>query len=91
MTFVLGIINCNLVLNVRFFTVSELAPELSTAKAENRLVKELNDLFKSNMIVLDEFGYVPINRESARLLFQTVSESYETRSFVITTNVEFSR
>ena len=46
---------------------------------------------KSDLIILDEFGYVPIDRDGARLLFQIISDSYETRSIIITTNVEFSR
>lgn len=40
---------------------------------------------------LDEFGYVPVDRDEARLLFQVISEAYERQSLVITTNLDFSR
>ena len=43
------------------------------------------------MVVVDEFGYLPLDADGARLLFQVVSDSYETRPLVITTNLEFSR
>ena len=43
------------------------------------------------MLVLDEFGYVPFDVDGARLLYQVISDSYERRSIVFTTNVEFSR
>ena len=36
-------------------------------------------------------SYVPVDRDSARLLFQVVSDCYETRNIVLTTNLEFSR
>ena len=41
--------------------------------------------------MLDEFGYVPIDIEGARLLFQVMSSCYEKRSMVITTNIEFAK
>jgi len=42
-------------------------------------------------LICDEWGYVPLDREAAQLLFQIVSDSYEERSVIITTNLEFSR
>ena len=41
--------------------------------------------------VVDELGYVPLDQEGARLLFQVMSDCYEKRSLVITTNIEFSK
>lgn len=46
---------------------------------------------KNDLIILDEFGYVPLDAESARLLFQVMSDCHEKRSLVITTNIEFSK
>jgi hypothetical protein len=51
----------------------------------------VNSLLKHQLIILDEFGYIPIDQNAARLLYQIVSECYETRSLIITTNVPFSR
>lgn len=46
---------------------------------------------RADILILDEFGYVPVDRDSARLLFQVISEDYERQSLVITTNLDFSR
>lgn len=43
------------------------------------------------MLVVDELGFLPLDVDGARLLFQVVSEAYERQSVVITTNLEFSR
>lgn len=46
---------------------------------------------RAELVVLDEFGYVPFDIDGVRLLRQVISDSYERRSIVFTTNVEFSR
>ncbi|MFR4785124.1 MAG: ATP-binding protein [Bifidobacterium adolescentis] len=45
---------------------------------------------KARLLIIDEFGYLPIDEEGCRLLFQIISDSYETRSIIYTTNIEFS-
>ena len=75
----------------RFFTAADLVMALERAKRENALEALLKDIAKSDLIVIDELGYVPLSQESARLLFQVMSECYEKRSLVITTNIEFSK
>ena len=51
----------------------------------------LRDATNADLVILDEFGYVPIDVAGARLLFQVVSDCYERRSLVITTNIEFGK
>ena len=51
----------------------------------------MRDIAKNDLVILDEFGYVPLDTESARLLFQVVSSCYERRSMIFTTNIEFSK
>ena len=46
---------------------------------------------RADLVILDELGYLPIDRQGARLLFQVVSKCYERRSLIVTTNLEFSR
>lgn len=75
----------------RFFTTSSLVMQLRRAKDEDRLDRELASLAKNRLIVIDEFGYLPIDTEGARLLFQVIADGYEKRSLIITTNLEFSR
>ena len=42
------------------------------------------------LLVVDELGYIPIDEEGSRLLFQVVTNAYERQSIVYTTNIEFS-
>ena len=46
---------------------------------------------KLDLLICDEWGYVPVSRDGAQLLFQVVSACYEKRSMAITTNLEFGR
>ncbi|MGN8741807.1 ATP-binding protein [Collinsella sp. LCP19S3_C6] len=46
---------------------------------------------RARLLILDEFGYVPFDVDGARLLCQVISESYERRSVIFTTNVESGR
>ena len=64
---------------------------LRRAKDAGRLDKELTNLARNQLIAIDELGYLPIDADGARLLFQVISDAYEQRSLIITTNLEFSR
>jgi len=75
---------------VKFTTVSELVLRLAQAKTAGTLDKTIREYAKQDCLILDEYGYVPIDRDAARLLFQIVADAYETRSLIITTNVPFS-
>lgn len=76
---------------VRFFTAAELVLALTKAHRNSCLEALLKDIAKAELLIIDELGYVPLDLEGARLLFQVMSECYEKRSMVITTNIEFSK
>ena len=76
---------------VRFFTCAQLVLLLVRASREGRLERLMADVARCDLLILDEFGYVPIDIEGARLLFQVMSDCYERRSMVVTTNIEFSK
>ena len=65
--------------------------ELSEANAEGRIAAMLKGLARNDMIILNEWGYLPTDPDDARLLFRVVSMCYERISLVLTTNIEFSR
>ena len=75
---------------VRFFTAASLANLLLERNNKGTLTAFMNGLKKAELIVLDEFGFIPLHKESAELLFQVISECYERKSLIITTNLEFS-
>ena len=87
----LGVKACELDIETRFFTVAALVTRLREAKKTDTLEKMLKDLETAQLIILDEWGYLPLDREDAQMLFQVVADSYERRSLVITTNLEFSK
>jgi len=51
----------------------------------------MKQIMKSELLILDEWGYVPLDRLGAQLLFEIISECYERKSLIINTNIEFSR
>lgn len=82
---------CRKGLEVRFYRVSDLAEALEKAWREEKLT-QFRSRFKSvDLIILDEMGYVPFNKEGAELLFQLISDWYEQKSLIITSNLEFSQ
>ncbi|STX09505.1 Chromosomal replication initiator protein DnaA [Kurthia zopfii] len=82
---------CKRGLEVRFYRVSDLAESLEKAWRDSKLA-QFRGRFKSvDLIILDEMGYVPFNKEGAELLFQLISDWYEQKSLIITSNLEFSQ
>ncbi len=86
-----GIEACNRGWKTRFYTVADLILSLLAAKREERLDKLQKDLSSLDLLILDEWGYVPVDREGSQLLFRVVADSYEKRSLLLTTNIEFSK
>lgn len=76
---------------VRFFTVANLVMMLQKLKSDGKLLGFLDGLKNARMVILDEFGYVPIDIEGSRLLFQVITECLKGCSLVITTNIEFGK
>lgn len=75
---------------VRFFTASGLVMRLRRAKQDDRLDRELAQIGRARLLIIDELGYIPIDEEGGRLLFQVIANAYETQSVIYTTNIEFS-
>ena len=51
----------------------------------------MKNLNKADLLIFDEWGYVPLDRVGAQLLFEVISDCYEQKSVIINTNIEFSR
>lgn len=76
---------------VRFRKAADLVQELREAKAANQLTSCLKSWDRVSLAVLDELGYLSFDTEGSSLLFQFLSNRYETRSTIVTTNFEFSK
>lgn len=87
----IGYAACEQGLEVRWFALTDLIMRLSAAKRAGTGDRLLRELQRADLLVLDEWGYVPVDHEGAQLLFRVIADRYEARSLVITTNLEFSK
>ena len=78
-------------MSVRFLPTAELVLQLGKAKRDGSLDAMLRDIDKADLLILDEFGYVPFDVDGARLLYRIITNSYERRSIIFTTNIEFGK
>lgn len=76
---------------VKFYTVAELVMRLAEAKRNGTSERLMMEIARTELLILDEWGYIPIDQEGSQLLFRVIADSYEHRSLVITTNLEFSK
>lgn len=75
---------------VRFFTAASLANTLLERNNKGTLNSFMTSLKKVEVIVIDELGFIPLHKDAAQLMFQVISECYERKSLIITSNLEFS-
>ena len=76
--------------HVRFYTATGLANILQEKYQRGVLTSFMTSLKKVELLVLDEIGFITLHKEAAELLFQVVSDCYEQKSLIITSNLEFS-
>lgn len=82
---------CERRLEARFFTASSLVMRLRRARDDGKLDREAALVGKARLLVIDELGFLPLDADGARPLFQVFADAYERQPVVITTNLEFSR
>jgi len=75
---------------VKFFRTAALVNMLIDAKKEGTLSSLMKKISTADLIICDEWGYIPIDNQGAQLLFQVIADCYEKRSVIITTNLDFN-
>jgi DNA replication protein DnaC len=85
----LGVKACAARKRVQFYSVAELMDQLATAEAAGTLPGRLLELARLDLLILDELGYLSLDRRRANLFFQVVSRLYEQGSVIVTTNRRF--
>jgi DNA replication protein DnaC len=75
--------------SVRYVRVVDMLNHLTTAQINGTLGKTLKAYTRPALLLLDELGYLPIDKRGADLLFQVVAARYESGSIVLTTNRVF--
>jgi len=86
-----GVAACDAGFRTRFWRTATLVNALTEAKREGCLSRFMKQFDKLDLLICDEWGYVPVDSEGSKLLFQVISECYEQKSVIITTNLEFAR
>jgi len=87
----MGIAACNAGFRTRYWRTPVLVNALTEAKRQGGLSRFMKQFDKLDLLICDEWGYVPIDSDGSKLLFQVISECYERKSVIITTNLEFAR
>lgn len=77
--------------SVLWASTIDMINTLIAAQAAQRLKQELKKYLSPNLLILDELGYLPIDKQGADLLFQVISGRYERGSILLTTNKPFKQ
>ncbi|MEE4659686.1 MAG: IS21-like element helper ATPase IstB [Halieaceae bacterium] len=75
---------------VLFSTALALVETLELAELKGELKKKISSLLKFDLLIIDELGYLPMNKQGVYNLFQLINSLYEYRSVIITTNKDFT-
>ena len=82
----LGVRICELGQRAYFTTAIELARRLTRATQENRLHREIKNLVRPSLLIIDEVGYLTLDSTQASLVFQVIAERYEKQQAIILTS-----
>jgi len=72
-----------------FTTAMNLINQLSASLADNSFLRAMKTFTSPTLLIIDELGYLPVDKQGAELLFQVISNRYECGSIVVTTNRAF--
>lgn len=86
----LAVAACQAGHSIYFTSLDDLVRKLKIAEATGRFNKQLNALLRPSVLVVDEVGYLRLEREEANMFFQLISRRYERGSMIITSNKSFN-
>jgi DNA replication protein DnaC len=88
----LGYIATQAGLSTRFITAADLVLALTAAQNQGRLKEFMHrNISRHRLLIIDEIGYIPMNREQVNLFFQVIAKRYEKGSIVLTSNLPFGQ
>lgn len=91
LSILIGLAACNKEIPVKFYRTAGLINHFTESHKKGNLSALKKKLDKAEIIILDEFGYVPYDRTGSQLLFDYLSEVHEKKSIILNTNLEFAQ
>ncbi len=91
LSILVGIQACKEGIPVRFYRTAGLINLFTESHQNGTLTALKRKLNTAQIIILDEFGYVPYDRTGSQLLFDYLSEIHEQKEVILNTNLEFSQ
>jgi DNA replication protein DnaC len=86
----LAVAACQAGYSIYFTTLDDLVRRLRAAEATGRFNRQLAAYLRPSVLVVDEVGYLPLDRAEANMVFQLVSRRYERGSIILTSNKSFT-
>ncbi|MGW6796566.1 IS21-like element helper ATPase IstB [Streptomyces chartreusis] len=86
----LAVAACRAGFTIYFTTLDDMVRQLKAADSIGRLSRKLQTYLRPHVLVVDEVGYLPLEREEGNLVFQLISKRYEKGSIILTSNKSFS-
>ena len=77
--------------SVYFISCHDLITQLNKAHHENKLEQRIKHFCRYELLIIDEIGYLPVDKQGANLFFQLIAKRYEKHSTIITTNMTFNK
>ena len=72
-----------------YINCHKLIEQLNKAQYENQITKKLKNLSRHKLLIIDEIGYLPMDKQGANLFFQLIAKRYEKSSIIFTSNKSF--
>ena len=87
----IGITAAKMRYSVYFISCHDLITQLNKAHYENKLEARIKHFCRYELLIIDEIGYLPVDKQGANLFFQLITKRYEKHSTIITTNQTFNK
>jgi len=79
-------------IKTRFISAADLLLQLDTAQRQGRIKNFMQrSIVSPRLLIIDEIGYLPMNKEQANLFFQVIAKRYEKGSVILTSNLPFGQ
>ena len=91
LSILIGLEACKKGISVKFYRTAGLINQFTESHQKGTLSTLKKKLNSAQIIILDEFGYVPYDRTGSQLLFDFISEIHEIKPVILNTNLEFSQ